>query len=91
VSVCVCGHAESGHRGACMVAVRLGSPTTLQVEYVICPCNDYEGLPTDGDETMTADSSPCCDYTDHSPGPCACPEHERSEMHPFGLPTNGDE
>jgi hypothetical protein len=50
MDVCVCGHAESGHRGACMVTARLGSPTTLQVEYVICPCNDYERLPTNGDE-----------------------------------------
>jgi hypothetical protein len=27
---------------------------------------------------------PCCTYRDHSPGPCACPEHERSALHPFG-------
>jgi hypothetical protein len=30
------------------------------------------------------DSIPCCDYTDHSPGPCACPEHPPSVLHPFG-------
>lgn len=27
---------------------------------------------------------PCCDYLDHSPGPCACSEHEMSSLHPFG-------
>lgn len=26
---------------------------------------------------------PCCDYRDHSPGPCACPKHQQSALHPF--------
>lgn len=30
--------------------------------------------------------TPCCDYRDHSPGPCACPEHDQTAMHPFGEP-----
>lgn len=29
-------------------------------------------------------SEPCCDYRDHSPGPCACPEHKASALHPVG-------
>lgn len=28
--------------------------------------------------------SACCDYSDHSPGPCGCSEHEKSALHPFG-------
>lgn len=27
---------------------------------------------------------PCCDYRDHSSGVCACPEHARTTLHPFG-------
>lgn len=28
--------------------------------------------------------APCCDYRDHSPGPCACPDHDASVIHPLG-------
>lgn len=30
------------------------------------------------------DAEPCCTYRDHGRGGCACPEHARSAMHPFG-------
>lgn len=29
-------------------------------------------------------SEPCCGFGDHSPGPCACPDHEATALHPFG-------
>lgn len=31
---------------------------------------------------------PCCDYRDHGGRACACPEHPRSILHPWGA-TNG--
>lgn len=31
-----------------------------------------------------SDNGACCDYRYHSPGPCACDEHEHSALHPFG-------
>lgn len=33
---------------------------------------------------LVADDPPCCDYRDHSPEPCACPEHPESYLHPLG-------
>lgn len=38
---------------------------------------DYEA--TDDEPPM-----PCCDYRDHGPGGCACPNHPRSALHVFG-------
>lgn len=32
------------------------------------------------------EAAACCSYRDHSGGPCACPEHVRSLLHPFGYP-----
>jgi hypothetical protein len=28
--------------------------------------------------------TPCCGYRDHSGEFCCCPDHERSDLHPFG-------
>lgn len=36
------------------------------------------------DPAPLTDETACCDYRDHSPGPCACPEHEEDALHPFG-------
>lgn len=32
------------------------------------------------------DVAPCCDWRDHSAGPCWCNNHDQSEMHPLGAP-----
>ena len=43
----------------------------------------HEVHPAD-DHDADPDMAPeCCDYRDHAVV-CACPEHEHSEMHPFG-------
>lgn len=34
--------------------------------------------------TVADDHMPCCDYRDHGSGACACPNHARSTLHPFG-------
>lgn len=40
--------------------------------------------PDDDHDAEVECGVPCCDYRDHEYGYCACPEHEHSEMHPFG-------
>lgn len=35
-------------------------------------------------ELRLVSDTPCCDYRDHSPEPCACPDHPESYLHPLG-------